>query len=89
MTHVVRGHWDRRILELQYVRVCERTPTALESRVDGDNSISRKFLNTLRLLTLVCTTALVSGCITGFILNVNMESSAIQKCSIHSQTSVH
>jgi len=37
---------------------------ALDSRVDGGASISWKLLNTLRLLILVCTTALVSGCLT-------------------------
>ena len=38
---------------------------ALDSRVDGSASISWKLLNTFRLLILVCTTALVSGCLTG------------------------
>jgi len=42
---------------------------ALDSRVDGGANISEKLLNTFRLLTLVCTTALVSGCLTGLPIN--------------------
>ena len=69
--------------------------TALDSRVDGGASISWKLLNTFRLLILVCTTALVSGCLIGLpvkwycIPNAIPECSAIRKCSTHTQTSIH
>ena len=68
---------------------------ALDSRVDCGASISWKLLNAFRLLILVCTTALVSGCLTGLpiewycIPNAIPECSAIQKCPTRAQTSVH
>jgi len=47
MTHVVRGHWGRRILELRaFMRA---NFTASESRVDGGASVSWKLLNRFRL----------------------------------------
>ena len=47
---------------------------ALDSRVDGGTSISWKLLNTFRLLTLVCMTALISGCLTGFQIETGLHS---------------
>jgi len=46
----------------------------LDSRVDGDARISWKLLNTFRLLILVCTTALVSGCLTGLPIEMALHS---------------
>jgi len=47
---------------------------ALDSRVDSDTSISWKLLNTFRLLLLVCSTALVSVCVTGLRIEMILHS---------------
>ena len=95
MTHVVRRHWSQHVLKTTCVYASELHFIALDSRVDGGASISWKLFNIFRLLILVCTTALVSGCLTGCqsewhcIPNAIPECGVIQKCSTCAQTSVH
>jgi len=57
--------------------------TTLESRVDGCPSISWKLLNTFRLLILVCTTALVSGCLTGLPIGMVLHSECHSGMALH------